>query len=314
MTTVLFTRHYDMLKDNHIRQIAAVSDDISVLIDEDVASVIPDVNILVAGKFDRDILVRAKTLKWVHALAAGVDRLLFPEFIQSDILLTNSSGVHSIPISEHVLGMMLMFSRALNQSFRSQMRSEWKRPQPTELCGKTVGIVGFGSIGERVGKICTCLGTNVIALKNTINYETEYADIILPPENLDILLAQSDFVVLTLPLTEKTYHLIAREQLRLMKPTAYLINVSRGEIVSEPDLIEALENRWIAGAGLDVFEEEPLSEKSPLWEMDSVIITPHYAGSTPYYFDRAIDIFCENLHRFLIGAPLINVVDKRKGY
>ncbi|MBU7013783.1 MAG: D-2-hydroxyacid dehydrogenase [Theionarchaea archaeon] len=303
-----------MLHDYHIKKIHAVSDDITVLIDEDVEKVIPDVDILIAGKFDKTLLEKAGNLKWIHALAAGVDRLLFPEFIQSDILLTNSSGVHSIPISEHVLGMMLMFSRALDQSLRSQMRSQWERPQPTELHGKTVGIVGFGSIGEQVGAVCKCMGTRVIALKNTTNYETEFADLILPPESLGTLLSQSDFVVLTLPLTEKTRHLITREHLRLMKPTAYLINVSRGEIVSEADLIDALTDHWIKGAGLDVFEEEPLSENSPLWKMDSVIITPHYAGSTPSYFDRAIDIFCENLHRFLIGATLMNVVDKKRGY
>ncbi|MGC1122592.1 MAG: D-2-hydroxyacid dehydrogenase [Candidatus Methanofastidiosia archaeon] len=314
MTTILFTRHYDMLEDKHIKKIKAVSDDITVLIEEDVAKVIPNVDILIAGKFDRKILKKAENLKWVHALAAGVDRLLFPEFIQSDILLTNSSGVHPIPISEHVLGMMLMFSRALNQSFKNQMHNTWERLQPTELHGKTVGIVGFGSIGEQVGAVCKCLGTKIIALKNAINYKTEYADVILPPENLDTLLTQSDFVVLTLPLTEKTHHLITTKQLRLMKPTAYLINVSRGEIVSEPDLIEALTNHWIKGAGLDVFEEEPLPQDSPLWKMDSVIITPHYAGSTPYYFDRALDIFCEDLRRFLTGAPLINVINKEKGY
>jgi D-2-hydroxyacid dehydrogenase (NADP+) len=314
MTTILFTRHYDALEDNHIKKIKAISDDITVLVEEDVVKVIPDVDILIAGKFDREILEKAKKLKWVHALAAGVDRFLFPEFIQSDILLTNSSGVHPIPISEHVLGMMLMFSRALNLSYKNQMHNTWERLQPTELRGKTVGIVGFGSIGEQVGAVCKCLGTKVIALKNNINYETESADVILPPKDLETLLTQSDFVVLTLPLTEKTRHLISKPQLRLMNPSAYLINVSRGEIVSEPDLIEALTNHWIRGAGLDVFEEEPLPQDSPLWEMDSVIITPHYAGSTPYYFDRALDIFCENLRRFLSGAPLMNVIDKKRGY
>ncbi|MBU7023429.1 MAG: D-2-hydroxyacid dehydrogenase, partial [Theionarchaea archaeon] len=230
MTTILFTRHYDALEDIHIQKIRAVSDDITVLVEEDIVKVISDVDILIAGKFDREILEKAKKLKWVHALAAGVDRLLFPEFIQSDILLTNSSGVHPIPISEHVLGMILMFTRALNLSFTNQMHRTWERLQPTELRGKTVGIVGFGSIGEQVGAVCKCLGTKVIALKNNVNYETESADVILPPEDLDILLTQSDFVVLTLPLTEKTRHLISKRQLRLMNPSAYLINVSRGEI------------------------------------------------------------------------------------
>ena len=157
-----------MLKKEHINKIREISDDITVLVDENVLDVIPDVDILIAGTFNEDILKKAKNLKWVHALAAGVDRLLFPEFLKSDIVLTNSSGVHPIPISEHVFGFMLMFSRRLHESMRNQLQKAWLRPQPHELYGKTLGIVGFGSIGERIGELGKCMGMYVIGLKKNI--------------------------------------------------------------------------------------------------------------------------------------------------
>jgi D-2-hydroxyacid dehydrogenase (NADP+) len=313
MYTILFTRQYEMLKKEHIDKIRQISNDITVLIDENVLDVIPDVDILIAGTFDEDILKKARRLKWVHTLAAGVDRLLFPEFVESDIVLTNSSGVHPIPISEHVFGMMLMFSRKLHESVRNQLQKEWLRPQPQELYGKTLGIIGFGSIGERIGELGKCMGMYVIGLKKNICH-TDTAHEIIPPEKLKNLLTRSDFVVISLPLTRETEYLFKFEEFQAMKDTSYLINISRGKIICEKDLIRALKNKDIAGAGLDVFEEEPLPDTSPLWEMDNVILTPHYAGSTPEYFNRAINIFCDNLTRFLKGEPLINMVDKRNQY
>ncbi|MBU7018418.1 MAG: D-2-hydroxyacid dehydrogenase [Theionarchaea archaeon] len=313
MYTILFSRQYEMLKKEHVDEIRQISDDITVLIDENVLDAIPDVDILITGKFDKDILKKAKRLKWVHALAAGVDRLLFPEFVESDIILTNSSGVHPIPISEHVLGMMLMFSRKLHESMRNQLQKEWLRPDPDELYGKTLGIIGFGSIGERIGELGKCMGMYVIGLKKNIS-TTDKAHEIVPPEKLENLLSRSDFVIISLPLTKETENLFKTEEFHTMKDTSYIINISRGKIICENDLIQALENREIAGAGLDVFEEEPLPDTSPLWEMDNVILTPHYAGSTPEYFNRAIDIFCRNLAHFLRGEPLVNVVDKRNQY
>ena len=314
MVTILFTRHYDMLTTDHIEKIKALSPDIQVLIEEDVLKVIADVDILIAGRFNAKILHKATNLKWVHALAAGVDRLLFPEFIDSDIMLTNSSGVHPIPISEHVLGMMLMFTRGLHAAMKSQFQKKWKRPTPVELYGKTLGIIGFGSIGERIGQLGKCCGMRVIGLKTTVDRPTEYADELITPDDRDILLEQSDFVVLSLPLAPQTTHYISLPELKKMKDTAYLINISRGKTIKEADLILALQSGIIGGAGLDVFEKEPLPPDSPLWDMDNVIITPHYAGSTPDYFNRAISIFCDNLERYLKGAPLLNRVDKKRGY
>ncbi len=314
MTTILFTRQYEMLEEKHIQQIKNISRNVNVLVNENVLDVISEVNILIAGKFDKEILEKAQKLQWVHALAAGVERLLFREFVESDIILTNSSGVHPIPISEHVLGMMLMLSRGLHESAINQLRKKWERPQPTELYGKTLGIVGFGSIGERIGCLGKSFGMHVIGLKRNVAYRTKHADELLPPDNLDHLLNRSDFVVIAVPLTKETHHLITERELKLMKETAYLINISRGKIICEKDLVKALKSREIAGAGLDVFEEEPLPAESPLWELSNIIVTPHNAGSTPEYFNRAVDIFCDNLKRFLHGEPLTNVVDKKRGY
>lgn len=313
MVTILFTRHYEMLKEKHVQKIKSVAEDVTIIIQENVLDVIPDVDILIAGNLDKHILKKAQKLQWVHALAAGVNRLLFPEFVESDIILTNSSGVHPVPIAEHVLGLMLLFSRGLHESVKNQLQKEWKRPQPTELYKKTLGIIGFGAIGERIGYVGTCLGMYVIGLKKHLDTKKN-AHELLPPERLDELLQRSDFVVVSLPLTKETEHLISERELMLMKKTAYLINISRGNVICEPDLIKALQNKEIAGAGLDVFAEEPLPVESPLWVKDTVVITPHYAGSTPEYFNRAIDIFCENLKRFLHNEPMINVVDKKRGY
>ena len=314
MVTVLFTRHYEMLERKHINQINQVSEDVTVLVNENVLDVIPEVDILIAGKLDKDILEKAEKLQWVHTLAAGVDRLLFPEFVESDIVLTNSSGVHPVPISEHVLGMMLMFSRRLNESVKNQLHKEWKRPVPAELYGKTLGIIGFGSIGERIGYLGKCFGMYVVGLKRNIDYKTDSAHELVPLDKLDDLLNRSDFVVLSLPLTKDTNHLISEREFGVMKDTACIINISRGKIICEEDLVKALQAKEIAGACLDVFEEEPLPVESPLWELDNVIVTPHYAGSTPEYFNRAIDIFCDNLRRFLKGEEMVNVVDKKRGY
>jgi phosphoglycerate dehydrogenase-like enzyme len=314
MVTILFTRHYEMLEEKHINQIKRISEDVDVLINENVLNVISQVNILIAGKFDKEILEKAERLQWVHALAAGVERLLFPEFVGSDIVLTNSSGVHPIPISEHVLGMMLMVSRKLHESYKNQLQKEWNRPVPAELYGKTLGIVGFGSIGERIGSLGKSIGMHVIGIKRNTEYKTENAHELLPPDRLDELLERSDFVVISLPLTKATEKLITKREFKIMKETALIVNISRGKIICQDDLVHALESEEIAGACLDVFEEEPLPAESPLWEFDNVLVTPHYAGSTPEYFNRAIDIFCDNLERFLTGAQMVNVVDKTAGY
>lgn len=278
-------------------------------------------------------LSRTPNLRWVQLHSAGVNHLLDHPLMKSDILITTASGIHATPIAEYVFASMLAFSLRLPKMLHYQRRHEWPKGRwdifaGQELWGKTIGIVGYGSIGREVGRIACCFGMRVLATKRradrwrdrgyrvqgTGDLEGAVPDRIYPPKELRRMLAQCDFVVISVPLTPETERMIGQEELRAMKPSAYLVNISRGGIVDETALIRALREGWIAGAGLDVFETEPLAEDSPLWDFDNVILSPHVAGFTPHYDQRAADLFAENLRRYLTGEELLNLVDKGKGY
>lgn len=257
----------------------------------------------------------AKNLKWIHSLSAGVERVLTPEIINSSILVSNSSGVHPIPIAEHVVGMMLIFTRRFYITFHQQLEKKWEKLMGlTELRGKIVLVIGLGHIGMEVARLSKNMGMEVIAADKKLDTKPDFLDELYSPDSLDEALAKADFVVLCLPHSQKTHHFFNREKLEKMKKEAYLINIARGGLVEEKGLIEVLKRKGIAGAGLDVTEEEPLPKDSPLWEMENVIITPHHSGWSEKYIDRATDIFCQNLKVFLEGKPLPNLVDKLKGY
>jgi phosphoglycerate dehydrogenase-like enzyme len=309
----------------YVEKIRSVSPTLEVVqsADKDEAlRLIKDADILFAGFFSRDLFIAAKKLKWIQAWGAGVDRILVSEVVNSRVTVTNAGGIHPTPISEHVIGLMLCLSRKLHLFIRNQAEKKWRRyesddpsEQVEELTDKTVGIVGLGRIGTEIARKAKCLGMRVVATKRDPSTPgLASIDRLLYPKDLNILLAESDFVVLSLPLTRETQGMIGEQQLRTMKRTSYLINVSRGKIVQEDKLIEALKQGWIAGAGLDTFENEPLPESSELWSFENVIITPHIAGLTPYYEERLTSIFCENLNRFINKEPMINVVNKTLGY
>jgi len=309
----------------YVEKIRSVSPTVEVVqsADKDEAlCLIKDADILFAGFFSKDLFSAAKGLKWIQAWGAGVDRILLPEVVNSRVIVTNAGGIHPTPISEHVIGLILCLSRKLHLFIRNQSEKKWLRyesddpqEQVEELTDKTVGIVGLGRIGTEIARKAKCLGMRVVAIKRDPSTPgTVGLDRLLHPRDLNVLLSESDFVVLSLPLTKETQGMIGEAQLRSMKRTGYLINVSRGKIVQEDKLIEALRQGWIAGAGLDTFENEPLPESSDLWGFKNVIITPHIAGLTPYYEERLTNIFCENLNRFMHEEPMINVVDKKLGY
>jgi phosphoglycerate dehydrogenase-like enzyme len=199
---------------------------------------------------------------------------------------------------------------------RAQLKHEWSRFAPRELSGKTVGIVGLGHIGAEVGRLAKAFGCRVIATKRstTESHRALFADEIMPAAELHRLLGESDFVVLSMPLTPETRGMIGEAELRAMKPSAVLINIARGPVTVEAALVRALQESWIAGAALDVFDEEPLPPESPFWDMDNVIVTPHISGGTEIYNQRAVEIFAANLKRYLAGEPLENVVDPARGY
>jgi phosphoglycerate dehydrogenase-like enzyme len=289
---------------------------------EDALRLVEDADVLFAGFFSKELFLAARKLKWIQAWGAGVDMLLIPEVVNSHVLVTSAGGVHPTPVSEHIIGLMLCLCRRLHLFIRNQADRKWVRyesDEPTEqveeLSGKTVGIVGLGRIGTEIAKKARCLGMMVIATKrDTSESASTSVDRLIQSSDLNELFAESDFVVLSLPLTSETQGMIGETQLRTMKRTGYLINVSRGKIVQEDKLVEALKMGWIAGAGLDTFENEPLPESSALWGLKNVIVTPHIAGQTPHYMQRLTDIFCENLKRFLQKQPLMNIVDKTLGY
>jgi len=278
-------------------------------------------------------LSRAPKLKWVQMHAAGVDSLLDHPIMKSDVLLTTTSGIHATPIAEYVFASILAFNRRVPQMLYYQSRREWPQGRwnlfaRPELRDSTLGIVGYGSIGREVGRIAGCFGMRVVAIKRSVSQmrDVGYAvqgtgdregallDRAFPPERLSEMLSLCDYVVVAVPLTPETRKLIGEAELRAMKPSAYLVNISRGGTVDEAALIRALREGWIAGAGLDVFEEEPLPSDSPLYDLENIILSPHVSGFTLRYDERASDLFAENLRRYLAGEPLLNLVDKARGY
>jgi len=257
----------------------------------------------------------APRLQWIHALSAGVDGLVsVPEIRARRIRVSATKGIHGLPIAEHVLGMILSFARGFHVLREQQRLPEWQKYRDAdEISGKTAGILGLGSIGRIIAEKCKLLGMRVVGLRMRPAPEP-MVDRVYRPTELPALLEESDHVVIALPLTPETHHLIGEKQLRTMKPSACLINVARGKIVDEPALIEALKRGWIAGAGLDVFESEPLPHSSELWTLPNVIVSPHMAAISPYYMDRAIKVFCENLARFRAGEALLHEFDWDAGY
>lgn len=310
---------FNPLADRHKELLKAAEPNINITVcdQKTIHEHMPECHILATWGWaeTRQLYQNAPHLEWIHALSAGVEKLIFPEIQAADTILTNSKGIHGIPVSEHVLAMMLAFSRAINLSIRQQQAGIWKRVPTNELHEHTLAIIGLGAIGREIAKKAKALGMTVLASKQEMTTEL-FVDKLYPPDSDSLLemLAQADFVVIALPLTENTENLIGMKQFSVMKPSAYLFNIARGAIINEPDLIAALTQQLIQGAGLDVFAHEPLPESSPLWAMPNVIITPHVAALSPAYLDRAIKLFADNLTRFIQGRDMINLVDKAKGY
>ncbi len=273
-------------------------------------------DVLYAMRPPRDFLKRAPNVKWVQSMAAGADTFLDKDWVNSPVILTNVSGIHAVPISEYVIGVMIMFAKQIPHCYQLRQEKKWSRFKPMVLRGKIVGIVGLGHIGREVARLAKCFGMKVMATRRSATEDSRarYVDNLVPPQRLPELLSKSDFIALTLPSTRETTHIIGEKELRLMKPTSYLINIGRGNAIDEPALVRALEEHWIAGAGLDVFAQEPLPPDSKLWNLPNVIFSPHISGNMEDYSKRATDVFLGNLVRFMEGKRLLHVVDKKRGY
>jgi phosphoglycerate dehydrogenase-like enzyme len=264
----------------------------------------------------------AQQLRWVHAPTAAVHQMLFPELVKSDVILTNSTAVHGPVVAEHVLALMFALAKKIPQVVRFQQKRVWGQeavwkegPHPREIAGATVGLIGLGGIGREVARKAAALGMHVIGVReHPEKGRPEGVSEVFSPDHLDDVLRQSDYVVVAVPLLPATHGLINPVRLAAMKPDACLINVGRGPQVDEVALAEALRNRRIAGAALDVFDKEPLPAESPLWGLDNLLITPHTAGLTEKLWQRHYELFSENLRRYLGNQALRFVVDKERGY
>lgn len=308
------------LSAEQLRRVEGAAPDLQVVVTRDRAAIeglLPRVRV-VAGQFPHELLPGATALEWIQQWGAGADWLLrYPAAVDMPFVLTNASGVHAVPISEHVMAYLLAFARGLPTAFAHQTQGQW-HPLPAaslfELKDKTLLLVGAGAIGERVAALAAAFEMRVVVLRRDPSRLVPGAVAVRSDADLEAVLPGADFVVVTAPLTSATRGMFGAEQFRAMKPTSYLVNIGRGGIVKEDELVAALRTGAIAGAGLDVFEEEPLPPDSPLWGMNGVMITSHYSGATPFYTERALGIFLENLARFTSGRELLNVVDKRAGY
>jgi phosphoglycerate dehydrogenase-like enzyme len=288
-----------------------------------------DADVVVTWSLRPEQVRAAGKLRWIHSPAAAVHLLMIPEIINSNIVVTNAGSVHGPVVAEHVMAQVLALAKRLPSAVRYQQQHKWaqdelwhEQPRPREIAGATLGLIGLGNIGSEVARRALALSMNIVAVREHPQKSVEIpcasfassAVKVLGLDQLDVMLAETDYVVLAAPLTPRTRALINAERLARMKPDACLINVSRGALVDEAALADALRRRQIGGAALDVFEEEPLPPESPLWDLDNVLITPHSAALTDKLWDRHFALIAENLRRFTAGSPLVNVVDKAKGY
>jgi len=251
----------------------------------------------------------ADDLRWVQALSAGVDFLPVDRFERDGVVLTNAAGVHAEPIAEQTLGYVLAFERKLVETVRHQARGVWERPRGGELRGKTLGVIGVGSIGSRVAELGAAFGMETLGTKRDTSEVPDPIDELFPAEEYHTVLRRADYVVLACPLTDETEGMIDRPEFRLMGEDTVLVNVARGSIVDQSALVRALQYRSIGGAALDVFEEEPLPADSPLWDLSNVLVTPHMAGTSPHQNERIADIVATN-YRALAGNDLDGMVNR----
>jgi phosphoglycerate dehydrogenase-like enzyme len=294
---------------------------------DELADLLPDIEVLYT---DHALPPEGATprLCWVQGHYAGIDQW-GRRPLDTHVIWTTTSGIH-VHVAELVLTLMLAFARKLRAILDYQSRADWSEERfttlmPYELWNSTVGIIGYGSIGRQVGSLCKAFGMRVVATgrEEKIAMKPPWTlpgvtytmpDRIYDPSDITPLLAESDYVVLAVPATPQTYRIIDKKAIAAMKPTAVLINVARGSVVDERALVEALKTGRIRGAGLDVFAEEPLPATSPLWGLPQVIVCPRVGGFSPHYMSRSMNFFAENLKRYVSGEPLLNVVDKDKGY
>jgi len=262
-----------------------------------------------------DIIKASSNLKWIQVISSGINEMPLEGIKEKKILLTNAKGIHQIQMSEYTIGVIFQLSRKMNQVYQNQLKKKWEVPHFSEMYGATIGIVGLGSIGQSIAEKAKAFHMRVIGM-NTDGRAVPSVDKVYKPNQLKHLMAESDYIVVIVPLTPDTYHLIGQEELDVMKETAYIINIARGEVIDEEALVIKLKNQEIAGAVLDVFTEEPLPENSPFWTLTNCIVTPHLSGKSPNYIKKALELFMDNFDHYRKNqiSKMKNIVDLNKGY
>ena len=306
------------LEDRHVEQIRAVSPDLELMqlgSEGEVLEAMPDVEV-VFGELSDEMFYRGDKLRWVQVTGAGVDSRLFPDFVESDVVLTSAKGTVGVHLAEHAMALLLGLTRGIHTALR---KMNWDQRMPIrnaswELVDRTMGIVGLGGTGRDLAGQAKGFGMRIIAVDPEDVELPDSVESCWKMDRFHDLLEQSDVVAVCAPLTPETEGMFGREAFAKMQSHALLINVTRGKIVDEAALMDALERGEIGGAGLDVVPQEPLPLDHPLWRMDNVIITPHAAGGSPNRPDRIVNLFCENLGRLIADERLLSVIDKRKGY
>jgi phosphoglycerate dehydrogenase-like enzyme len=274
---------------------------------------------VLCGRLPAPLRAQTTNLKWVQFWSAGVDGKLSPDLFADGVRVATGSGIHAAACAEHVLSLMLAFARGLPRALAAQRERDWSVRRAIsdaqfELEGKTVGIVGAGVIGQAVGTRCRAFGMRTLGLRRDASRPAEGIDVLVPPLRYHEMLLASDLIVLALPLTPETRLMFGEDEIEIIKRSAYVFNIGRGGLIDERWLVKALQNRWIAGAGLDVFADEPLPPDSPLWTLPNCIVTPHVGGNTPNYWPRFARLVAEQVGRTLRGEPLRNLVDPVRGY
>jgi glyoxylate/hydroxypyruvate reductase A len=266
---------------------------------------------------ERDLARQAPRLRWIQLSSSGVVHIVEQMGLgDRPIVVTNAAGMHALPLAEFVLFAMLYFAKRMPRVLADQRRRHWERFALDTLPGKTLGIVGLGHVGGAIARLARSAGLRVVAVRRTAGAASESpdADAVYPPAGLRTLLGESDYVVLIVPLTPETAGLLGKAELSAMKPGAVLINIGRGQLVDEAALVESLQSGHLAGAALDVFAAEPLPKASPLWDLPNVLVTPHSMSTALDENEWLVDLFSDNLRRYLAGQPLRNVFDRARGY
>jgi phosphoglycerate dehydrogenase-like enzyme len=282
---------------------------------------IADTEVFIGWSLRPEQFVGAKKLRWIHSPAAAVHQLMYPELVRSNVVVTNSTGIHGPVVAEHAIAVLLALAKRLPQAMQYQTKHEWsqdqlwhEQPRPREVADSTVAVIGMGGIGREFASRAKALGMKVLVVRESPTKGLSGADEVYSPGQLDEVLPQADYVLLCTPVTPATTGLMNAARLGKMKRDAYLINVARGPLIDEPALLDALQKRTIAGAALDVFNEEPLPASSPFWSLDNILITPHTAAVTERLWERHYRLIVDNMKRFLAGEPLMSQVDKKRGY